>query len=236
MDKPVIILLITAHPDDEVMFFSPLIMNYKSIFGDSCEFYLLCLSIGNSESQGNIRKDELLNVCKYLSIPIKHVTIIDHIELQDGMNTIWNLHNARDIILKHFETIYPTFVVTFDSYGVSNHPNHIATNRATILALRQFESTRSHSNHQIIGYELHSHNIILKFTFFIGLLFHIFFSSRNKQKENFGSFPLLWMNPFKFSQICYAMTLHWSQLKWYRLLFIVFSRYSYLNEFHPIIL
>lgn len=40
------VLIITAHPDDECMFFGPTI--YKLISECSCQVYLLCLSTGNN--------------------------------------------------------------------------------------------------------------------------------------------------------------------------------------------
>lgn len=40
------VMIITAHPDDEVMFFGPTIMRLR----ETCDIYLLCLSYGEQPS------------------------------------------------------------------------------------------------------------------------------------------------------------------------------------------
>ncbi|XP_074307153.1 uncharacterized protein LOC141642281 isoform X3 [Silene latifolia] len=87
-------LLVIAHPDDESMFYTPTI-NYLTSRGH--DIHVLCLSTGNADGMGNIRKDELYKACGTLTVPLTQVTILDHPELQ---------------------------VITFDSFGVSGHCNH----------------------------------------------------------------------------------------------------------------
>lgn len=64
------ILLVTAHPDDEVMFFGPLI--YWTTRSEASNIYLLCLSMGGDKR----RKEELWDCTKKLGIPEANVTII----------------------------------------------------------------------------------------------------------------------------------------------------------------
>uniref|UniRef100_A0A8D2LER9 N-acetylglucosaminylphosphatidylinositol deacetylase n=1 Tax=Varanus komodoensis TaxID=61221 RepID=A0A8D2LER9_VARKO len=66
-------LFVTAHPDDEAMFFAPTILCLAR-----AELWLLCGSTGNYYHQGDIRKKELLESCMALGIPLSHVTIVDH--------------------------------------------------------------------------------------------------------------------------------------------------------------
>lgn len=67
-------LLVTAHPDDEVMFFAPTILALVSM---GVYVYALCLSIGNADSLGSIRKQELLNSYASLGVPADFVKSID---------------------------------------------------------------------------------------------------------------------------------------------------------------
>lgn len=59
------VLLITAHPDDECMFFTPTIVNFIS---KGIEIDLLCLSTGNFDGIGMQRKGELIKSAKVLGI------------------------------------------------------------------------------------------------------------------------------------------------------------------------
>ncbi|KAB0360121.1 hypothetical protein FD754_004277 [Muntiacus muntjak] len=95
-------LLVTAHPDDEAMFFAPTILGLARL---RHQVFLLCFSAGNYYNQGEIRKKELLQSCDVLGIPPSNVMIIENssVSLQ---------------------------VVTFDEGGVSGHSNHVALNAA----------------------------------------------------------------------------------------------------------
>ena len=58
------ILLLTAHPDDEIMFFYPTIKNLCN----NNDFHLLCLSNGNYDELGNIREEELNKICNFVHV------------------------------------------------------------------------------------------------------------------------------------------------------------------------
>ena len=66
------ILLVTAHPDDECMFFTPSVRHFVSK-GDRVD--LLCLSTGNYDGMGGIRRGELERSAAVLGI--NSLTIID---------------------------------------------------------------------------------------------------------------------------------------------------------------
>ncbi|XP_013835841.1 N-acetylglucosaminyl-phosphatidylinositol de-N-acetylase isoform X2 [Sus scrofa] len=68
-------LLVTAHPDDEAMFFAPTILGLARL---GHQLSLLCFSAGDYYNQGEIRKKELLQSCDVLGIPSSSVTIIDN--------------------------------------------------------------------------------------------------------------------------------------------------------------
>ncbi len=91
-------LLVTAHPDDEVMFFSPLLEWIRISAG---RIHILCLSTGNFEGMGFVRRDELLK-CAYLyGIPNENVEIVDNSQLQDGLEKVWPVGVVSDIVTQH---------------------------------------------------------------------------------------------------------------------------------------
>ncbi|XP_026657335.1 probable N-acetylglucosaminyl-phosphatidylinositol de-N-acetylase isoform X3 [Phoenix dactylifera] len=90
------VLLVVAHPDDESMFFAPTILFLTS---EGHNLHILCMSTGNAEGVGNVRKEELYRACVVLKIPLQHVKILDHPELQDGFNNRWD-HKLLSTIIE----------------------------------------------------------------------------------------------------------------------------------------
>ncbi|KAI5168728.1 N-acetylglucosaminylphosphatidylinositol deacetylase [Pancytospora epiphaga] len=108
------ILLITAHPDDESMFFSPLLYH--------CNPTILCLSDGNYEGLGKIRKAELENLCNMLGIQCNILNYKD--------NTPWQIDHVVLDVLQFISNYRFDTIVTFDSHGVSGHHNHSSCYKA----------------------------------------------------------------------------------------------------------
>ncbi|XP_070598929.1 N-acetylglucosaminyl-phosphatidylinositol de-N-acetylase isoform X2 [Erythrolamprus reginae] len=127
------VLFVTAHPDDEAMFFAPTILAMKS-----ASLWLLCGSTGNYYQQGEIRKAELIESCKVLGIPPSNVTIMDHRNLPDHPSAEWDVPLLAELILSQIESHHIDLVVTFDGRGVSGHPNH----RSVYAAVRSLHSER----------------------------------------------------------------------------------------------
>lgn len=73
------LLLVIAHPDDEAMFFSPLLLSRRAS-GD--DIYVLCLSTGNFEGIGETRCKELYKSCNVYGIRKENVKIVNHESLQ----------------------------------------------------------------------------------------------------------------------------------------------------------
>ncbi|UZJ51850.1 hypothetical protein CBS101457_001170 [Exobasidium rhododendri] len=71
---PKTVLIVTAHPDDEVMFFAPTIL---ALVGLGVQVHALCLSVGNAENLGRIRKQELVDSYVSLGVAAQHVQSID---------------------------------------------------------------------------------------------------------------------------------------------------------------
>ncbi|CAE6502354.1 unnamed protein product [Rhizoctonia solani] len=86
-DIPSPILVLTAHPDDECMFFSPTILALKR---QQKEVRGLCLSVGNADGLGPTRTQELVSSYRVLGLQSEEVDVLDHPELQDDIKTMWN--------------------------------------------------------------------------------------------------------------------------------------------------
>jgi N-acetylglucosaminylphosphatidylinositol deacetylase len=93
-------LLITAHPDDEVMFFGPLLLALPKY----CELSVLCLSNGNFEGLGKTRIEELHRSLEIFKVPVENVTVIEHPELQDGMNQVWPVSTVESVVYERLKT------------------------------------------------------------------------------------------------------------------------------------
>lgn len=100
-------LLVIAHPDDEAMFFAPLLLALKS---NLCTTSILCLSTGDYDGLGSTRRVELLKSADCYNIDRNRVHVIDHENLRDGKDSNWPPELIRDIILdflsaEDFETV-----------------------------------------------------------------------------------------------------------------------------------
>ncbi|XP_041882527.1 N-acetylglucosaminyl-phosphatidylinositol de-N-acetylase, partial [Corvus kubaryi] len=127
-------LVVTAHPDDEAMFFAPALLGLRSAGAAPA---VLCCSAGNYYNQGEIRKKELEQSCCVLGIPASDVTVIDHRDLPDSPAVEWDTQLLATLVLKHIAAKNINLVVTFDAGGVSGHANHISLHTAVrVICLR----------------------------------------------------------------------------------------------------
>lgn len=239
------ILLVTAHPDDEVMFFTPLLLKYNkrqktgnrsSMDGDAAEekqseFHILCLSTGNYEGLGSIRSAELVKCAAMFDIPDRCVTIVDDPLLPDSMSAVWPEEHIAEIVSEKIDAIKPEAIYTFDEYGVSGHPNHIATYRGVRLAIQRhtrsqttIQQHRFHSSKPVHGWKLRSRSVFRKFLGVFDLFITALFCRSTYTVINVcGVFFAL-----------NGMFIHNSQNAVYRQCFVLLSCFSYFNEFERI--
>jgi N-acetylglucosaminylphosphatidylinositol deacetylase len=115
------ILLIIAHPDDEAMFFSPLLIALKE---NLCKVSMLCLSTGGFDGLGSTRRVELMKSADCYGIDHKCVKIIDNDQLQDGKDSIWSPDIVRDVILEcmsntEFDAVSWLFYISLTAAEIS---------------------------------------------------------------------------------------------------------------------
>ena len=128
-------LFVIAHPDDEAMFFSPLV---EALARWDHKISVLCLSTGNVYGLGSRRKQELFdNLRMNFGVPSSRVRIIDHKNMQDGMDKDWNDKVVSSMILAEVEQSFldVDMYVSFDSWGISGHKNHIGTHKGLLAAM-----------------------------------------------------------------------------------------------------
>jgi len=246
--------IVIAHPDDEAMFMTPTILSLKEYVTemsaknkksntaeeeksndedalDSVDFdvCLLCLSTGNADGIGSVRVKELEQSCRVLGITngaavvfsdckqiVKEskLLIVDHEKLQDGMNQCWGRGVISDMVTQFIRVNNISTLLTFDQFGISNHPNHIATHEGVRRACTQLQN-------QVILYELVTSSLLRKY---IGVLDFCLSVARDKSQED----TVILFTP-SMSSAFKSMTAHYSQFVWFRKLFILFSRYAYVN-------
>mmetsp|Transcript_43944 Transcript_43944/g.93546 ORF Transcript_43944/g.93546 Transcript_43944/m.93546 type:complete len:590 (-) Transcript_43944:288-2057(-) len=119
-------LLITAHPDDESMFFIPTLRsllntinqaNIKTVAADAdgrrpsddiSSIQLLCLSNGDyrDASDGPIRTKEMYRACSLIGVGNRKdsaatVTVLDENRMKDGPNEVWSCDLVSETVLEH---------------------------------------------------------------------------------------------------------------------------------------
>ncbi|XP_037493180.1 probable N-acetylglucosaminyl-phosphatidylinositol de-N-acetylase isoform X2 [Jatropha curcas] len=202
------VLLVVAHPDDESMFFSPTI-NYLISRGHN--LHILCLSIGNADGIGNIRKRELYKACAVLKVPFQ----------KDGFGQVWDHKMLAKIIEEEVSSNDIDVIVTFDSYGISGHCNH----RDVHHGVRKLVHENSRS---IEAWELVSTNILRKYSGSLDVWLSMLSASKYSKR---AMHCLVNEQPHKSF---HAMAEHSSQWVWFRKLFVAFSSYTYVNTLRKI--
>ncbi|KDN46787.1 LmbE-like protein [Tilletiaria anomala UBC 951] len=223
-------LILTAHPDDEVMFFAPTIMAMQAagttVFG-------LCLSTGNATGLGKHRALELAESYDILGVPAMRIASLDDNSLQDGMEVQWNASYISSLLERFIEQLDIDVILTFDSEGVTRHANHHACFEAVRLAAGNDKARAS------LGQTSPSHTLriltlatVSPLWKFLGLpkalLDNVTLRAKHRYGLAQGSFHVLGA-PSHYWTALQAMRKHQTQLVWFRYLYIIFSVYMRSN-------
>lgn len=247
------IYLLTAHPDDESMFFGPALHRLKQYNAD---INVICFSTGDNEGIGHIRKMELKNAVSYFGTPDNHVNLLQVVDepksFPDSMEIEWDhallAQRAKEIIAAGSDAGEKVVnILTFDEDGVSGHTNHRALSRAArLLAQESGPKTKPEEAYDApseeddqptdveqqsyIVWTLRSVPIYRKFTFVLDA-----FVTYAEELLGLGPStekPIVIVSSFEeYSKTLSAMTkAHISQMKWFRYAWTIFSRYMVVND------
>ena len=303
--RPRTTLFVTAHPDDEAMFFVPAIDRLQRESEDDDDIAMLCLSTGDHDGLGNVRRKELVDsAVGVLGLDPRLVESVDDPGLQDGPKETWDPSLVAKEIARFVDEKLSASdrlaLVTFDAYGVSGHPNHGACLEGVKAYLEMEAEARTSRTTAVEAWQLESVGLARNYSFLLdpffvwiaGLVLVCFSSdggegrrgggagggaggekgggrqkdraagaaqararasarerlglgrqgAKDREGEEEGSLfkdSLFDAEPSNTPAntafntrpwLCYrAMVAHWSQFVWYRRLFVIFSRYTYVN-------
>ncbi|PAV15258.1 carbohydrate esterase family 14 [Pyrrhoderma noxium] len=202
--RPRNILLLTAHPDDECMFFAPtllaltghkhgtepgtnhksgLLTNSKLNSGSQSQsqsqlesdgiaatpdevnkedmgndkVHSLCLSTGDADGLGSIRKNELGASLDVLGVPEGRRWVLEE-PFKDNITLFWDAELIAKYVRPYLVEHNIDIILTFDKYGISSHPNHISLyyGVSNLLSNPQHRGLR--------GYSLRTTPLLQKYT------------------------------------------------------------------------
>lgn len=244
------IVLFTAHPDDESMFFTPTITELtKENYGNT--FHLICLSNGGFDGLGDVRERELNRAARLLNIDT--VKVLDYV---DDIKNYWDTDDIVKTISKEIDILKKQLniantsknnnndfiILSFDEFGVSNHPNH----KSIYLGIKKY-----HSLTNTRTFTLKSWNLLLKYSGFIFSSIEITFkwlSKCDKINDFLDTHEINFLKDYRvtnsvgiysdlntlflnFTTMTWA---HYSQIVWFRWIWIFASKYMNSNELVPI--
>ncbi|KAL4988532.1 putative deacetylase LmbE-like domain-containing protein [Aspergillus falconensis] len=184
------ICLLIAHPDDEAMFFAPTLLALtKPELGNHIK--ILCLSSGDADGLGHIRRDELKESAKRLGIRGDNdVLVLDDPRFQDGMGNSWSKNEIASLLTATFAPSASTstsasksrkqaksrdeahiatidVLITFDAHGISNHINHRSLYHGARHFLSMLMKDKPGYSCPVVLYTLTTTNLLRKY---IGVL------------------------------------------------------------------
>ncbi|KDQ58798.1 hypothetical protein JAAARDRAFT_193318 [Jaapia argillacea MUCL 33604] len=250
--EPARVLLLTAHPDDECLFFAPTLLSLTqhrdpSPGGekdqlDGAEVSSLCLSIGDADGLGLTRKWELAKSLDVLGVEEGRRWVLDSPDLKDNITANWDPRTVADVVRPYVLEHQINTILTFDTEGVSSHPNHISLYHGISHLLSSTSTPTPLQAYSLITVPLH-----LKYLSFLTTLqprITSFFppssipndveAQRPNQKVKTETVVFI-SGIRQYFTALNAMMQHRSQLVWFRWLYVAFSRYMWVNEWVEIV-
>ncbi|KAA8900843.1 hypothetical protein TRICI_006128 [Trichomonascus ciferrii] len=214
------VTLLIAHPDDELMFFSPTYLQLVRPHNNNT-VRIVSVTSGNAEGEGELRKRELIEAAKVMNLtePEELITVVDDPEIQDSMEAQWDPRKLEEILE---ENVKSKVLITFDDQGVSDHANHKALYGAAARWKSVDPALRK-------VWTLDSVPIYRKYIFFVDALYgyirDTYLEGSNPRRATITSRQLEYQWARKA-----MINGHKSQLKWYRWFYLQFSRYMVVND------
>jgi len=244
------VLLVTAHPDDECLFFLPTLL---SLLRRGLNVHVLCLSSGDFYGLGEIRRAEFHRSCAAIGVAPECSQVVDDPQLRDGPKSVWPPEAIAFIVGGYVRTNRINVIVTFDEGGVSGHPNHCAIVGGIRLLLQKSLQKQRDGAHSMGHVDCMVLETTCSMRKYLGIadIPYSWFQNRNLEtrlreretdhevkftKVGQSSTSLLSTVSTMYTcrpsdiitSIC-ALLAHHSQLVWYRILFVIFARYTYTN-------
>ncbi|VEU21403.1 DEKNAAC102643 [Brettanomyces naardenensis] len=245
------IVIVTAHPDDESMFFTPTILELAKLNYNN-NIHLLCFSNGNYDGLGEIRQREIVKAAGYLGI--SSVKVLNY---EDNITKEWDQSDISTTLKEELGKMPLTkeklSLLTFDEQGVSGHPNH----RSLFHGVLHYMNSSSVKPAQF--FKLKTWPIYEKYSSFFWVNFQLIYRYLDKfgvadSIRSFVSQVTGNASAFKpadldssdskinifndlngwfvsLSTMAYA---HFSQIVWYRWIWIFLSKYLNSNELVPV--
>ena len=219
------VCFVVAHPDDEVMFFGPIIRHVASFRNH--RIHILCLTTGNYYGIGNLRRREMRASCTHLvETNLTDLEIVDEPSLPDHPTFKWNKDLCTQIISDYLREKAIDVVVSFDEKGVSSHANHCFLSNV-LLTLRKGDDFAN-----VSFYKLNTVGLLRKYMFLFDLI--PTFLSRLVFERSFNKSIIAVSTYGDFLITIQSMMKHHSQLIWFRWLYIFSSRYMFINNLEKI--
>ncbi|SCV01940.1 LANO_0F14290g1_1 [Lachancea nothofagi CBS 11611] len=210
--SPTSLNLIIAHPDDEVMFFAPTLLQLDARLTGSVTVRVISLTNGGADGLGEVRTHELQDAVQLLMR--RNQPLVTVLGYPDGMDQVWDVEETSRAV-KALMVDESPIILTFDDQGISNHINHISC----FKAVQRLKASLPHSR----CYRLVSKSSVLqKYTSFVPALLHVF--KPNEHLVFVSSFPQYLLS---FASMLNA---HVSQMVWFRYGWWFFSYYVFANE------
>ncbi len=134
-------LIVAAHPDDETFTTGGTIAKYTD---EGWQVDLITATLGEEgergplvqlarDKVGEVRQKELEKAATVLGI--HSITFLGY---KDGTLSGKTPGDIEDVVYKKMEEIVPDVVITSDTTGISNHPDHIKLSYATTYAFQKY--------------------------------------------------------------------------------------------------
>lgn len=221
------LVLVTAHPDDEAMFFSPTLLELGKSQYDN-EIHLICLSNGDYDGLGTIRKSEVIRSGQMLGLDSVFVG-----DLHDDIKKWWEAKEIMQLVdkrIKELHTNKKITLLTFDESGVSDHPNH----KSIYSAVKEYVKRRKYE-----AWKLKSWSLGEKYSGTVLSTWAIINNSKllpanigkDKSKTSDPDKVIIHsnINQWFVSMACMTFA-HLSQMEWFRWGWLLLSRYMTCNE------